>query len=52
MYIASTLSSALKLLTRFGILLHAGIKSHMRAQMCPFTGGFVKNFRQTNVLYN
>ena len=25
---------SLKLLTRFGILLHAGMKSHMRAQMC------------------
>ena len=49
MYIASTISSALILLTRFGILLHAGIKSHMRAQIIA---GSVKSFRQNYLFYN
>ena len=40
-YIASTISSILKLLTRFGIIWRAEIKSHMRAQiimLSPFIG--------------
>ena len=34
LYIAPTISSVLKLPTRYGMLLHAGIQVHMRAQMC------------------
>ena len=51
MYIASTIFSALKLLSRFGIFLHAGIKSHIYMYagtnvLSPFISGSVKSFRQ------